>query len=229
MPDDPHMEKIVNNAKAYVGANFQQFSLQGSESVALLVKMKESYFQQLESNTHNIYLNLKLHYILVQHYCFVMVKLDKTHIQEEAEANTAAKMRTDNHAASSSHNTYVPWWRKKYQCSGYDHGKKNQLKNKSKKDDRKGKGKDEAAQHIKKYTGWDCDHNNCDSNMETPDPVPALCTCHEWGNCSEAACPLGKGSWTPPALETVEYQDGILGHYGGNWQSKVGSSHHGHY
>ncbi len=147
------------------------------------------------------------------HYCFVMVKLDKTHIQEEAEANTAAKMRTDNHAASSSRNTYVPWWRKKYQCSGYGHGKKNQLKNKSKKDDRKGKGKDEAAQHIKKYTGWDCDHNNCDSNMETPDPVPALCTCYEWGNCSEAACPLGKGSWTPPALETVEYQDGVLGHY----------------
>ncbi len=222
------MESIVHNAARFVEANYQQFT-PGYESVASLVKTKESFSHQLESNTRDLYLYLKIRHVLVQHYHLVLVKLDEACIQEEAEASTTAKMRTDNHGASSSRNTYVPWWRKKYQCSGRGHSKKNRSKNKGKKDDRKGKGKDEAAQYIKECTGWDCDHNNCDSNMETPDAVPDLCTCRGWGNCGEAACSLGKGSWTPPVQQTVKYQDGVPGNYGGNWQSKAGFSRRGRY
>ncbi len=226
--DDPHMESIVHTVARFVGVNYQHFT-PGYESVASLVKMKESFSNQLESNTCNLYLNLKVCHVLVQHYRLVTVKLDEARIQEAAEASTAAKMRTDNHVVSSSHNTYIPWWKNKYQRAGHGHGKKNWSKNKGKKDDRKGKGKAEAAQYIKECIGWDCDHNNCDSNMETPDDVPALCTCRGWGQCGEAACPSGKGSWTPPAQQPVEYQDGVSGHYGGNWQSKAGSSRRGRY
>ncbi len=89
--DDPHTELIVDNAKAYVGANFQQFSPHGPESIASLVNTKEAYYQQLESNTHDLYLNLKLRHILVQHYRLVMVKLDETCAQEEAEASTCGQ------------------------------------------------------------------------------------------------------------------------------------------
>ncbi len=221
------MESIVHNVARFVGANYQQFT-PGYESVASLVKTKESFSHQLESNTCDLYLYLKIRHILVQHYHLVSVKLDEVHIQEEAEASTTAKMRTNNHATSSSHNTYVPWWRKKHQRSGRGHGKKNHSKNKGKKDDRKGKDKAEATQYIKECAGWGCDHNNCNSNMETPDPVPALCTCHGWGNCGEANCP-SKGSWTLPPQASIEYQDGVPGNYGGNWQSKVGSSRRGCY
>ncbi len=38
--DDPHTESIVDNAKAYVGANFQQFAPHGPESIASLVNTK---------------------------------------------------------------------------------------------------------------------------------------------------------------------------------------------
>ncbi len=111
--DDPHTESIVHNAAHFVGVNYQQFT-PCYESVALLVKTKESFSHQLESNTHDLYLYWKIFHILVQHYHLVSVKLDEAHIQEEAKASTMAKMQTDNHATSSSRNTYVPWWRKKH-------------------------------------------------------------------------------------------------------------------
>ncbi len=122
MGDNPHMESIVHNAACFVGANYQQFT-PGYESVASLVKMKESFSHRLESNTRDLYLYLKICHVLVQHYRLVSVKLDEACIEEEAEASTAAKMRTNNHT-TSSHNTYVPWWRKKPQRSGRGHGQK---------------------------------------------------------------------------------------------------------
>ncbi len=101
------MEAIIHNTAQFIGVNYQQFTPQG-ESIALLVKTKESFFHQLDSNICDLYLNLKLCHVLIQHYRLVTVKLDEVHVQEEVEASTAAKMRTNNHTMSSSRNTYVP-------------------------------------------------------------------------------------------------------------------------
>ncbi|KAK0421585.1 hypothetical protein EV421DRAFT_1747225 [Armillaria borealis] len=228
IPDDPHTEAIVDNAKSYVGANFQQFSPHGPESVGSLVKTKEAYLQRLETNTRELYLGLKTRHVLVQHYRLVTVKLDEARIQEEAEANTAAKMRNDNRASSSSYNHNGHWWRRKHQRNSRGHGKKNRSQNKSKgkKDDQKGKGKDEAAQYIKECIGWGCDHDNCDSNQETQDDVQGVCDCRGWGSCGHPACPSRQGgSWGQTDLNVNQYQDNGngYGNYSGGWGKASGS------
>ncbi|KAK0431145.1 hypothetical protein EV421DRAFT_1912111 [Armillaria borealis] len=237
IPDDPHTEAIVDNAKAYVGANFRQFSSQGPESVASLVKTKEVYLQKLETNTREMYLNLKTRHVLVQHYRLVMVKLNEVHIQEEAEANTVAKMRNDNCASSSSHNNNGHWWRRKHQRNSHGHGKKNQAQDKGrgKKEDRKGKGKNEAAQYIKECIGWGCDHNNCDSNQENQDAMQDLCDCRGWGSCGHPACPSRQGgSWGLTDADINQYQDngnGYGNYNGGGGKvsgSKASGSKRGH-
>ncbi|SJL06606.1 uncharacterized protein ARMOST_09948 [Armillaria ostoyae] len=225
IPDDPHTEAIVKNAKGYVGANFQQFSPHGPESVGSLVKTQEAYLHKLETNTHKLYLGLKTCHILVQHYHLVTVKLDEARTQEEAEANTAAKMRNHNHASSSSHNNNGHWWRRKHQCNSRGHGKKNraQDKGRGKRDDCKGKGKNEAVQYIKECIGWGCDHDNCNSNQETQDDVQGVCDCRGWGSCGHPACPLRQGgSWGQTDSNVNQYQDNGNGY--GNYSSGGGKA-----
>ncbi|KAK0445254.1 hypothetical protein EV421DRAFT_1734928 [Armillaria borealis] len=225
IPDDPHTEAIVDNAKAYVGANFRQFSSQGPESVASLVKTKEAYLQKLETNTREVYLGLKTCHVLVQHYRLVTVKLDEVRIQEEAEANTMVKMRNDNHASSSSHNNNGHWWRRKHQRNSRGHGKKNraQDKGRGKKEDRKGKGRNEAAQYIKECIGWGCDHDNCDSNQDNQDAMQGLCDCRGWGSCGHPACPSHQGgSWGQTDMDVNQYQDNGNGY--GNYNSGGGKA-----
>ncbi|KAK0430319.1 hypothetical protein EV421DRAFT_1744183 [Armillaria borealis] len=93
IPSDPRTEEIVDNAMKYVGTNFGQFPFRGYESIESLVHTKEAFFQCLESNTRDLYLDLKMRHVLVQHYRLVTAKLDEARVQAEAEANTAAKMR----------------------------------------------------------------------------------------------------------------------------------------
>ncbi|PBK62360.1 hypothetical protein ARMSODRAFT_980817 [Armillaria solidipes] len=233
IPDNPHTEAIVNNAKGYVGTNFQQFSPHGPESVGSLVKTQEAYLHKLETNTRELYLGLKTHHVLVQHYCLVTVKLDKVCTQEEAKANTTAKMRNDNRMSSSSHNNNSHWWRRKHQCNSCGHGKKNraQDKGRGKKEDHKGKGKNEAAQYIKECIGWGCDHDNCDSNQETQDAMEGVCNCRGWGSCGHPACPSRQGGSWGPADKDVNQGNSNGNYSGGGGKasgSKVSGSKHGH-
>ncbi|KAG7447861.1 uncharacterized protein BT62DRAFT_919046 [Guyanagaster necrorhizus] len=89
IPADPHTEEVVSNTKSYVGVNFKQFSFCGYESITSLVKTKAAFYHCLKSNTCELYLQLKLRHVLVQHYCLVMAKLDAAHIQEEAKGDTS--------------------------------------------------------------------------------------------------------------------------------------------
>ncbi|KAK0437782.1 hypothetical protein EV421DRAFT_1738745 [Armillaria borealis] len=129
---NPCTEEIVDNAMKYVSTNFGQFPFRGHESIKSLVHTKEAFFQRLESNMHDLYLDLKLHYVLVQHYHLVMTKLDEACIQAEAEANTVAKIRNDNCASSSSHNNHSHWWERKHQHNSCDYSRKqNQAQDKT--------------------------------------------------------------------------------------------------
>ncbi|KAK0209654.1 hypothetical protein IW262DRAFT_1468592 [Armillaria fumosa] len=49
-PQDPHTKGIINNAKAYIGTNTQQFPFHGIESIVSLVHVKESFNNHLEAN-----------------------------------------------------------------------------------------------------------------------------------------------------------------------------------
>ncbi|KAK0472378.1 hypothetical protein IW261DRAFT_1570967 [Armillaria novae-zelandiae] len=114
-PQDQHTKGIINNAKAYVGANAQQFLFHSVKSIAVLVKVQDSYYNHLQANTHELYLLLKVCHIIVQHVHFVMAKLNNLHEEEDTEANTAAKTASASQPTlSSSH--HVPWWRVRKEC-----------------------------------------------------------------------------------------------------------------
>ncbi|KAK0212052.1 hypothetical protein IW262DRAFT_1467484 [Armillaria fumosa] len=51
---DHHTEDIINNTKAYIGINAQQFSFTGIESISTLVKAKNAYHNHLKTNTSPI-------------------------------------------------------------------------------------------------------------------------------------------------------------------------------
>ncbi|SJL06231.1 uncharacterized protein ARMOST_09567 [Armillaria ostoyae] len=227
IPSDPRTKEIVDNAMKYVGTNFGQFPFRGYESIESLVHTKEAFFQRLESNTRDLYLDLKMRHVLVQHYRLVTAKLDEARVQAEAEANTAAKMRNDNCASSSAPNHNGHWGKRKYQRNSRGHGKKNraQDKGRGKRDDRKGKGKNHAVAHLKKCPGWACEHKDCDYYQESEDAVQGPCDCGGWGNCDLPACTFNKGSWEQTDEDVNHYQgnDNGYGSYSGGWGNASGS------
>ncbi|SJL16880.1 uncharacterized protein ARMOST_20410 [Armillaria ostoyae] len=227
IPSDPRTEEIVDNAMKYVGTNFGQFPFRGYESIESLVHTKEAFFQRLESNTRDLYLDLKMRHVLVQHYRLVTAKLDEARVQAEAEANTAAKMRNDNRASSSAPNHNGHWGKRKYQRNSRGHGKKNraQDKGRGKRDDCKGKGKNHAVAHLKKCPGWACEHKDCDYYQESEDAVQGPCDCGGWGNCDLPACTFNKGSWEQTDEDVNHYQgnDNGYGSYSGGWGNASGS------
>ncbi|KAK0218876.1 hypothetical protein IW262DRAFT_1462414 [Armillaria fumosa] len=92
IPSDHHTEGIINNAKAYVSINTQQFSFTGVESISTLVKAKDTYHNYLKANTCELYLFLKIRHIVVQQLQFITAKLKDLCEQEATETNTVAKM-----------------------------------------------------------------------------------------------------------------------------------------
>ncbi|SJL18948.1 uncharacterized protein ARMOST_22551 [Armillaria ostoyae] len=226
IPSDPHTKEIVDNAMKYVGTNFGQFPFCSHKSIESLVHTKEAFFQRLESNMHDLYLNLKLHHVMVQHYCLVMAKLDEARIQVEAEANTAGKMRNNNCASSSAPNNNGHWWKRKHQRNSCGYGRKNrtQDKGRGKKDDHKGKGKNHAA-HLKKCPGWACEHKDCDYYQEPEDAMQGPCDCGGWGNCDLPACTFNKGSWGQTDEDVNQYQGNDNGYssYSSSWGNASGS------
>ncbi|KAK0491686.1 hypothetical protein IW261DRAFT_1413940 [Armillaria novae-zelandiae] len=200
-PQDQHTKGIVNNAKAYVGANAQQFPFHSVKSIAALVKVQDSYYNHLQANTRELYLLLKVCHVIVQQVHFIMAKLENLHEEEDAEANTAAKTALASQPTSSSSH-HVPWWwvRKERQARRKNHGPK-------------GKGKAPAAPALKCCLGWGCDHINCDVGY---------CACSGWG-CNCVDCQANKGSWGDEDSNPTQYQDGIAGNYGPIWQKKARS------
>ncbi|SJL17304.1 uncharacterized protein ARMOST_20853 [Armillaria ostoyae] len=230
IPSDPRTKEIVDNAMKYVGTNFGQFPFHGYKSIESLVHMKEAFFQRLKSNTRDLYLDLKMCHVLVQHYRLVMAKLD------EAEASTVVKMRNDHRASSSSHNNHGHGWKRKHQRNSRGYGRKQnraQDKGRGKKDDRKGKGKNHATAHLKKCPGWACKHKDCNYYQEPEDAMQGPCDCGGWGNCGLPACTFNKGSWGQTDEDVNQYQDNNNGYgsYSGSWGnasgSKVSGSKHG--
>ncbi|KAK0432572.1 hypothetical protein EV421DRAFT_1742211 [Armillaria borealis] len=205
IPSDPHTEEIVDNAMKYVSTNFGQFPFCSYKSIKSLVHTKEAFFQRLKSNMRNLYLDLKMHHVLVQHYCLVTAKLDEAHVQ--AEASTA---------------------KRKHQRNSRGYGRKQnqaQDKGRGKKDDCKSKGKNHATAHLKKCPGWACKHKDCDYYQEPEDAIQGPCDCGGWGNCGLPACTFNKGSWGQTDKDINQYQDNDNGYgsYSGSWGNASGS------